>query len=251
MTKDVLISKPRATNGLSARTILLCLLVTIGGITFPSQGLAQQIVEGAENLLHYSPLEYSRVLRTLRIQGTVVLEAVLDQRGHVTDARVLSGPLVFQRGARTSVLEWHYAASTEMPRTVRVAIEYKLPTKSEPDPRGLYKAGPRPAPLTIEEYQQDGILTRIEMVALSNRMQEELRFHLPIREDQRVEKADWANVERTVVAVCEHLELRVDRVEPQAGIPELVVRIFHPGTAADPLDRSTPPHAPDRQLRQQ
>ena len=132
IAKDARLSKPRATNGLSTRGILLCLVLTVGGIAFPSRGLAQQIVEGTENLLHFSPLGYPLILRTLRIQGTVVLEAVLDQRGHVTDARVLSGPLVFQRGARASLLEWHYAASTEMRRTVRVAIQYKLPMNREP-----------------------------------------------------------------------------------------------------------------------
>jgi hypothetical protein len=136
-----------------------------------------------------------------------------------------------------------------MPRTVRVAIQYKLPMNREPDPQGLYKAGPRPVPLTVEEHQQAGILTRIEMIALTNLMQEELRLHLPIREGQRVESGDWANVERAVVAVCEHLELRVDLVEPQAGVPELVLRIFHPRPDADPLDRNAPAHPPDSRLR--
>ncbi len=48
-------------------------------------------------LLSSPPLEYSPIARTARVQGTVTLEAIIDERGNVTEVRALSGPaLLFQ-----------------------------------------------------------------------------------------------------------------------------------------------------------
>ena len=41
--------------------------------------------------------------------GTVVIEATLDSKGEVSDARVLSGPDELRRAVLQSVLRWHYA----------------------------------------------------------------------------------------------------------------------------------------------
>jgi TonB family protein len=43
------------------------------------------------------------------IQGTVLVEAVLDKSGEVTDAHVLSGPPELRKAALQSVLEWQFA----------------------------------------------------------------------------------------------------------------------------------------------
>jgi periplasmic protein TonB len=48
-------------------------------------------------LLFAPPVEYSPIARTARVQGTVTLEAVIDEQGNVTQVKAISGPpLLFQ-----------------------------------------------------------------------------------------------------------------------------------------------------------
>jgi periplasmic protein TonB len=48
-------------------------------------------------LLSAPPIEYSPIARTARVQGTVTLEAVIDEHGNVTEVRAINGPaLLFQ-----------------------------------------------------------------------------------------------------------------------------------------------------------
>lgn len=77
--------------------MVICLLLAI-------PALGQQVLEGEENLLHIFLMDYPSTLRDQRIEGTVTLEATLDDKGHVVDARVLSGPMQLRRLALMSVL---------------------------------------------------------------------------------------------------------------------------------------------------
>jgi protein TonB len=48
-------------------------------------------------LLSAPPIEYSPIARTARVQGTVTLEAVIDERGNVVEVKAINGPaLLFQ-----------------------------------------------------------------------------------------------------------------------------------------------------------
>lgn len=48
-------------------------------------------------LLAAPPVEYSPIARQARVQGTVLLEAIIDEQGNVTQVRAISGPaLLFQ-----------------------------------------------------------------------------------------------------------------------------------------------------------
>jgi protein TonB len=54
----------------------------------------------------------------------VVVEASVDSKGEVTDARVVSGPLELRRAALQSVLQWHYSTDQGLPPSVRVIIHF-------------------------------------------------------------------------------------------------------------------------------
>jgi protein TonB len=55
-------------------------------------------------LLYAPPLEYSAIARQARVQGTVLLEAIIDEQGNVTQVRAIGGPaLLFQSAIKAVV----------------------------------------------------------------------------------------------------------------------------------------------------
>lgn len=60
-------------------------------------------------LLHRTAVRYPEAGRDNGIQGTVTVEVTLDDRGNVSDARVISGPAELRRASLQSVLDWHFA----------------------------------------------------------------------------------------------------------------------------------------------
>ena len=75
----------------------------------PSSGGPVAIVKGGEHLLHGGLPEYPRRAIDQQVDGDVDLEVTLDDRGEVSDARVLSGPDELRKAALESVLNWHYS----------------------------------------------------------------------------------------------------------------------------------------------
>jgi len=65
--------------------------------------------------------------RGVKATGTVVVEASVNTKGEVTDARVLSGPDELRRTALQSVLQWHYAPDSGVPPRVQVSIKFDGP----------------------------------------------------------------------------------------------------------------------------
>jgi TonB family protein len=204
-----------------------------------------EVIEGSENLLHLRPMDYPSILREQGVQGAVALEVTLDEKGHVMDAQVISGPTKLRWLALKYVLDWHFAPPTSMPSTVKVVIQWKLPVGDEPKQKGQYRPGPRPRLLAAAD-RRDGILKSIEMIDLRDRLKLELERRLPVRVGQRVEKTDWEKVQQAVVEICEHLELKLITVGSQSGLPELALQIFHPRYAENCLPGPPPPPPPPK-----
>src|SRR6266853_678255 len=83
---------------------------------------AQQVIQGDANLIHRAPLPYPAAAPK-GMPGTLVIEATLNERGVVTDARVTSGPAEYRKSALKSVLDWHYFPGTPSP--VEIVIRYQ------------------------------------------------------------------------------------------------------------------------------
>ena len=62
----------------------------------------------AENLLNKVVPLYPEEAKKARIQGTVVLDAVIGKDGNVENLRVVSGPNQLQRSALDAVRQWTY-----------------------------------------------------------------------------------------------------------------------------------------------
>jgi bla regulator protein blaR1 len=93
----------------------------------PNSGEPIQIVGGADHLLHGSLPEYPRRAIENRIEGDVLLELVVDDRGEVSDARVISGPDELRRAALESVLQWHYSRAALTSPGLQATLRFRLP----------------------------------------------------------------------------------------------------------------------------
>jgi len=56
------------------------ILSVIATALLASRAIGQEVIEGSENLLHLTPMDYPSSLREQGIQGTVALEADLDEK---------------------------------------------------------------------------------------------------------------------------------------------------------------------------
>jgi TonB family protein len=71
--------------------------------------------------------EYPRRAIDQNVEGDVVLEAMLDDRGEVSDARVLSGPDELRKAALESVLNWHYSPAALRSVSTQITLRFHLP----------------------------------------------------------------------------------------------------------------------------
>jgi TonB family protein len=110
-----------ALNGvLSAKASLPALAVPV------SQGIS-----GGQVLHHVSPV-YPAQAKSQRLEGRVVLDAVVSEDGTVGDVKVLQGPAVLAQSAMDAVRQWRYQPFTLDGRPIRrettITIEFKYPT---------------------------------------------------------------------------------------------------------------------------
>jgi protein TonB len=62
----------------------------------------------AANLLESHPPSYPRLASLTRIQGLVVLQAIVSKRGTVESVHVVKGPYLLRGAASNAVLSWRY-----------------------------------------------------------------------------------------------------------------------------------------------
>ena len=86
-----------------------------------------QIVKGGEHLLHASMPEYPRRAVEQRVEGDVTLDLTLNDRGEVSDARVLSGPEELRKAALESALGWHYSPSELRSTSTIATLRFRVP----------------------------------------------------------------------------------------------------------------------------
>lgn len=60
----------------------------------------------------------------IRISGSIVVELTLDGEGKVTSAKAVEGVSLFQKSAEQAVLQWKFAPSKEISRTLRLTLVY-------------------------------------------------------------------------------------------------------------------------------
>lgn len=78
------------------------------GASKPPKQLTVPAAVMAENLLTKAVPAYPPAAKKARIQGTVVLEAMISKEGTVENLRVLSGPQELQQSSLDAVRQWTY-----------------------------------------------------------------------------------------------------------------------------------------------
>jgi bla regulator protein blaR1 len=218
----------RLIASLTVSTAALALAATVAVRSFPleaqgTKGFAPesgagpiQIVKGGDHLLHASLSEYPRRAIEQQVQGDVVLDLVTDERGEVSDARVLSGPDELRRAALESVLQWHYSPDAVRSTTLQTTLRFSLPADdSEREERAhTLRANKEDA-----DKANDSPAARAEhlMKELSNALQD------PNASDQQKEEWKRSYVEQAMLlekirAVVEGRESE-DTVRPAPGRP--------------------------------
>jgi len=167
--------------------------------------LAQQLIQGDANLLHRAPIRYPAEALRNKVQGIVVIEASLNERGIVTDAHVISGPDQLRKAALLSILDWHYAPGTLSP--AHVTVEFKTP---EPKPV-LLNGAPTVVPVS-QKFDPGpppkldvGIIKRIQFVDVSPLVRDTLLDRLPFKEGDSVQSDTLPRVLDVLRTVDEHL----------------------------------------------
>src|SRR5262249_43137808 len=100
---------------LKTRSLLRCAVsVILGAVFVLSSALAQnQPIRVGGNIAEANRIssvtpEYPEEAKSNRIQGTVKLEIMIGEDGHVHQATILSGPTEVGKSAVSAVLQWVY-----------------------------------------------------------------------------------------------------------------------------------------------
>jgi TonB family protein len=217
LLKEVSMSKQRLFSSLAAICGALVVTARLAVLCFPISAPAQEVVKGEANLLHRAPIEYPADAIEKGIQGTVIVEAKLNERGVVTDAHVVSGPDPLRKAALKSVLEWHYSAQALSP--VQVAIDFELPMTSPRPHRvvggviggvtGGVIGGVRSMPAA--PVAESGRLKRIQFTGLSSQLIEALTGRIPVQVGDEIQADTLSRARQAVREVDEHLDVRLSR----------------------------------------
>jgi TonB family protein len=227
-------SKQRLLSSLAAICGALVVTARLAVFYFPISAPAQEIIRGETNLLHRAPLEYPADAIAKGIQGTVVVAATLNERGVVSDARILSGPEPLRKAALKSVLEWHYTGQAQSP--VEVAIDFKLPARqpgvSGTVPGGVIGGVVGGVPGGVAggviggvPAVQTGRVNRIQIAGVSSQLREALEGHIPVRVGDEVQADSLSRVKQAVRDVDEHLDARLTPMATADGGKELALSV--------------------------
>ncbi len=77
-------------------------------------------------LLYEPPVVYSPVARMAHVQGTVVVEAIIDEQGNVTQVHFISGPAMLVQSAMKAVAERRYAPTILDGQAVAIRLTVKV-----------------------------------------------------------------------------------------------------------------------------
>lgn len=120
--------------GASGAALALAAAMAVRSFPLEAQGRPEavggepvQIVKGGEHLLHGELPEYPHRAIEGRVEGDVLLDLAVDDRGEVSDARVLSGPDELRKAALEAVLAWHYAPSAVSSVSTQATLRFHLP----------------------------------------------------------------------------------------------------------------------------
>lgn len=87
-------------------------------------GVGVEVKQGPWKLLHRAGVYYPVEAREKGISGDVVASVSVNDKGEVTDARILSGPLELRKAVLEPVLSWHFAVEPAPPPSFEITVRF-------------------------------------------------------------------------------------------------------------------------------
>jgi TonB family protein len=136
LIQEVSMSKFRIRSSLAGFGALVAITGWMGMRSLPLQAAPQSVTDAPgvtvqvdeAKILHRSPVEYPRNALANGVQGTVIIDATLDKKGEVTEAKVASGPQELRAAALESVLQWHFNPDAQT-SPAEIAIHFAPPSQ--------------------------------------------------------------------------------------------------------------------------
>jgi TonB family protein len=132
-------------------------------------GAPVQLLSGGEHLLHGALPEYPDRAVGQKIEGDVVVDMTLDDRGEVSDARVLSGPEELRRAALEAVLQWHYSQASLSSTGTQATLRFKLPPAGGTDLSALV---PKERRLLREKFESESQMAEHRLAEIARALED-------------------------------------------------------------------------------
>lgn len=199
-------SKTRLVSSLAAAVAVLVAACWLATATFPLSAAPEAVADspgvqvdiGGAALLHRTPVVYPEGAREQGVAGTVVVQAMVDTKGSVTDAQVLSGPEELRKAALSSVLNWHFVADNSG-KTRQISITFQP---------GYAQATPKPAAVAAAPSPLAGLaVQRISINGLSDAARSELLGRLNIHVGDTLASSDVPRITAAVAEFDQHLRV--------------------------------------------
>ena len=99
----------------------------------PTKTSAQvQLSPGSAQVISRVDPSYPLLAKQMKVQGAVVLEALISKSGSIQDIQVLSGPAILSEAAREAVKQWHfkpyYQGGQPVETEARVTVNFTIST---------------------------------------------------------------------------------------------------------------------------
>jgi TonB family protein len=166
--------------------------------------------------------------------GTVVLDASVDQKGEVTDARVISGPEELRRFVLQSVLQWHYSTDGGLGPSVRVVVNFG----AAPPP--FTSSGSTAVAVTAARaasFDTPTVLKDIQVLGASPDLVKKMTAALPVHIGDSVRPETMAEVATAALEIDEHFTGNMIYTV-NSGVREATLQLRLPGSALMPLPPS-------------
>jgi protein TonB len=205
--KEVSMSRARIAASLTAVFSAALFAVFMAVWLFPMVSPAQTVVDdpgvtvdAGGKLLHRGPVHYPLGQRA---GGTVTIDATLNSKGEVTDARVLTGPEELRKSALAAVLDWHYSTERGTLSHAQISIRFE-PRAGSSETAATTTPVPPPAP-PPPGFSRTIRIKSLEFVGVSPEAEQELRNRIQFHEGDVINPPDMLKINQAVQEYDSHL----------------------------------------------
>lgn len=105
---------------------------TAAGLTSNAAERVQMSADTSEVVTHPVKPGYPLLARQMKVQGSVILRALISKDGAIQDLHVLSGPAILASAAQDAVRQWrfkpHYLGSEAVETQARITVNFTIST---------------------------------------------------------------------------------------------------------------------------